>query len=456
MQTRRHLEAADSRLTTSLQRLSSGLRINRASDDAAGLAITERMNAQIRGMGVAQRNIADGVSVVQTAESALGEISAQIQRLRTLAVSSSNDTNTASDRATLDNEAKEILDSIDQIAESTRFNGTALLDGTITNFTVQSGANNSADQRIELSLQSARSSSLGHLAMEMATNSVALAPITGSNLVINGESIVSSMTYADEIGQIPTINEQRNSAYSKAEAINASNVGVKAKVATNVVTNTFSAAGSNYSLRINGVAIFTNDQASSIEDLMNQINLHSEETGVVAQNQGTQFRLLAHDGRNINIGSNATEQGFSVGLNQNRGRLGLISDENIRIQSGGNVIGFSATDSIAVDNRNLAKNFNLSTRISSQLGIDRADAALAKVSAMRGKLGAQQNRLEITASNLSTIEENLAATTSGIRDADFMIEAANLAREQVLQQAASSILAQVNQAPNQALALIRG
>ena len=451
----RHLGKTTNKLATSFERLSSGLRINNAADDAAGLAIAERMDSQVRGMDQARRNAADGISLVQTVESGLGEVGAILQRLRELSVQAASDSNTVSDRATLENEANQLIASLDQIASSTEFNGMKVLDGTNNNFTIQTGANNQADQRLSVALGGVRAGQLGSLARQ-TTGAVGTTAIAGGgDVVINGVNIVASATYASDIGDAAG-NEQSDSAYAKAKAINASNAGVKAVAEATVDTNTFAAAGANYTLTINNVQIFQSDQAASVEDMVSRINAQSDKTGVVATNAGGVYTLTATDGRNINVTAAAgATQGFGAGTEQLRGTMTLSSNENVVVSAGGTFVGLAGAATIAVDGNNLNTNVNLSTRIGALEAIDRIDASIQRVITLRGRMGAVQNRLEATSSNLAAISENLSSARSRIRDADFAMETASLTRDQTLQQAASAMLAQANQAPQQALQLLR-
>ena len=452
----RHLGKVSSNLQTSFERLSSGLRINSAKDDAAGLAISERMDAQIRGMDQARRNTADGISLVQTVESGLGEVNSILQRLRELAVQSASDSNTTTDRVTLDNEATQLIASLDQIASSTEFNGMKVLDGTTGSFTFQTGANNQADQRLSVSLGGVRAGQLGGLARS-TTAAVDGTDLSGTNLSINGTAIVASTSYGSDVGHVATVNEQNDSAYAKAKAINASNVGVKANANSTVDTNTFSATSTAYTLSINNVVIFQSSQASSVEDMVSRINAQSEATGVIATNTGSSYSLTAADGRNINlnVSAGAAIQGLGAGAEQVRGTMTLSSESNITVNSGGATIGLAGSAAIAVDASNLNTNVNLQTRSGSLEAIDRIDSAIKRVITLRGRMGAVQNRLEATSSNLASISENLSSARARIRDADFAWETAALTRNQVLQQAASAMLAQANQAPQQALQLLR-
>jgi flagellin len=424
------------------------------------------MEAQIRGMDQARRNSADAVSLVQTVESGLGEVNGILQRLRELSVQAANDTNTTADRETLDSEASQLISSLDQIASSTEFNGQKVLDGTTSSLTFQTGANNQSDQSITVNLGGVRAGQLGQMATETGAASVDGSAISGAAtgtgaVVINGQSVVSSTTYGSDVGHAAG-NEQDSSAYSKAKAINASGVGVKANANATTSSVTYAAPGAAYTLQINGTTVLQSGSAASQEELVNQINLHSETTGVSAAINGGSIDMTASDGRNINVavtqgagaatGTNA--QGFTD-ANSAQGTVTLTSDENITISDGGEHLGFSATDSITVDSNNLNTSVDLTTRAGSLQSIDRIDAAVEKVLDLRGRMGAMQNRLEVTSSNLAAVSENVSAAKSRIRDADFASESATMTRNQILQQAASAMLSQANQAPNMALQLIR-
>lgn len=463
----RQLGKVTSNLEKSFERLSSGLRINSAADDSAGLAITERMEAQIRGMDQARRNAADGVSLAQTVESGLGEVNSILQRLRELSVQSANDTNTTSDRSALDDEASQLISSLDQIASSTEFNGRKVLDGTTTSLTFQTGANNQSDQSIQVNLSGVRAGQLGQLATETGS-AVDVSAISGSAtgtgaLVINGNTVGSSGTYGADVGHVATTNEQENSAYAKAKAVNASGVGVKANANATTSSVAYQAAGAAYTLQVNGTTVLDAGSAASQEELVNQINLHSETTGVSAALNGGNIDMTANDGRNININveqggaavaAGTTAQGFTTAASA-QGTVSLTSDDNITISDGGDHLGFTSADSITVDSNNLNTSVDLTTRSGSLTSIDRIDSAIEKVLDLRGRMGAVQNRLETTSSNLASISENVTAAKGRIRDADFASEAANMTRNQILQQAASAMLSQANSAPNMALQLLR-
>jgi flagellin len=320
--------------------------------------------------------------------------------------------------------------------------------------TFQTGANNQSDQAVTVNLGGVRAGQLGGMARETG-GAVDGSAIAGTGDVqINGTNIVATADFATDVGHVAVSNVQDDSAYAKAKAINASNAGVKAVANENQVTKAFGAAAANYTLSVNGVNIFQSGQASSVGDMVNQINLHSDETGVSAAVSGTSFVMTATDGRNINLDASTAQQGFALGAEQNLGSITISDDDNISIAAGNAIIGMSGT-SITVDSDNLNTAVDLSTRSGSLESIDRLDSAIERVLELRGRMGAAQNRLEVTASNLSAISENVTAAKSRIRDADFASESALMTRNQILQQAASAMLSQANQAPNMALQLLR-
>ena len=358
----RNLNRSQSLLTTSLQRLSTGLRINSAKDDAAGLAISERFTTQIRGLNQAVRNASDGISLAQTAESALGELTNNLQRIRELGVQSANATNSASDRAALDEEVQQRLAEVERIASQTSFNGLKVLDGTFGNAAFQVGAN--VGEKINVSLTTGvRTSQIGQIASATGANAVSAAAIGPGQVSIavgNGAAVEIASSDSD-------------SAQDKVAAINASGVtGLTATATTEAVcafTTIDEGAADNsdetYSLTINGEAIFTNENLSVCtgggpitgSDLVDRVNLFANDTGVTASFDGTDVTFTAVDGRNIDISQTLAGTAPAGGLTTaavagnlagggatNRGSLTLRASDNITI-SGGNeaLLGFTAT-----------------------------------------------------------------------------------------------------------------
>lgn len=299
----RNLNTSGSGLATALQRLSSGMRINSAKDDAAGLAISNRMTAQIRGLNQASRNANDGISLAQTAEGGLGTITGNLQRIRELAIQSANATNSASDRAALQTEAAQLISEIDRIATTTSFNNVNLLDGTFASQQFQVGAN--ANQTISVSsISSARTSALGaSFSSQIVGGTVTANAISAGDLIINGISL------GEQAGGVGANNDAKDIA----AAINAlSGTGVTATAQSNSLTggtvvSDFANNLADGDLTINGVSVGAvtsgADATGQTTNVINAINGISATTGVVASNAtATTITLTAADGRNIVVG----------------------------------------------------------------------------------------------------------------------------------------------------------
>lgn len=467
----RNLGTSQTSLNTSLQRLSSGLRINSAKDDAAGLAISERFTSQIRGSEVATRNANDAISLTQTAEGALGEIGNNLQRMRELAVQASNATNSDSDRASLNSEIQALATEIDRVAQGTTFNGTKLLDGSFSSKTFQVGANNQATDKITIgNIASARTSVLGGAsATSQATvtgGAVTGAALAAGDLTLNGVQVGAS-TAGSSLGQTA------DSAYSKAAAINAvsSQSGVTAKAnatsATGAAATAFAGAAAG-SFSINGVAVGAiaagGNAAGTGANVAAEINKISSQTGVTAAADSTTgaVTLTASDGRNIDIaaiGAYATltaDTGLTAATT--RSTISLESSSNI-VASGGAIaasgLAAGTTAAATVTSANTIANMNVLTAAGAVKALDTIDGALSQVNTSRADLGALQNRFSSVIANTQTSIENLSASRSRIQDTDFAKETANLSRAQVLQQAGTAMLSQANQSTQGVLSLLR-
>jgi len=468
LNSQRNLSTSQTALTTSLQRLSSGLRINSAKDDAAGLAISERMTSQIRGNDQAARNANDGISLAQTAEGDLAQIGTNLQRIRELAVQSSNASNSASDRAALNNEATSLIAEIDRVASSSSFNGNKLLDGSFTSQSFQVGANNTANDRINISsIASAKSSSLGvgsNSSYSATVPSVAItsgASLTTGGLTINGYNVGASVTDGVSVAA-----GAAGSALAKANAINAvtGSTGVTASVTGASLTNTATAIGGAFSLTANGVTVAGTATANATvgaSEVAAAFNAVSAQTGITATVSGATYTLAAADGRNIDIvAGTAGSTGATAGTTY--GTVSLSSDSAAGITLGGTqatvaIIGAAAGTTAATASAGSGMSaLNLKTAAGAQAALSTIDTALATVNNSRASLGAYQNRFASVVSSLQTTSENLSASRSRIQDADFAKETASLTRGQILQQAGTAMLAQANSLPNGVLALLRG
>jgi flagellin len=478
----RNLSASQASLNTSIQRLSSGLRINSAKDDAAGLAISDRMNSQIKGMTQAVRNANDGVSMAQTAEGALSSSGDMLQRIRELAVQSSNSSNSSSDRKALQTEVTQLTSELNRVANTTQFNGQNLLDGSLGTANFQVGAN--ANQLISMTGANFKTSSYGN----NSNTTDGLIDTTGS--AIAGGTI--KIDGPD--GSATSANIKANgSAKDAADAINnvSGSTGVTASAQTNALFQ--GNAGASYNLAVtsdNGTAINitfklggTSGNAVSSDDYaaaISAFNAQSAKTGVTASydanNQG--LKLTNASGNDIAIADNDTTPSGTLAAYkavppgslpgtqpqlttaQNLLSTNITAKGNITLDSAGS---FATTDSsntgfslTASSNLQSVANIDVSTFDGAQQAIKIADAALSKVNDQRAQLGALQSRFDSTISNLQSTNENLSASRSRIVDTDFASETANMTRGQILQQAGTSMLAQANSLPNGVLSLLRG
>lgn len=465
----RNLSRSQGLLNTALERLSTGLRINSAKDDAAGLAISERFTTQIRGLNQAVRNASDGISLSQTAESALGELTNNLQRIRELAVQSANATNSVSDRGAINDEVQQRLAEVDRIASQTSFNGLKVLDGTFGNAGFQVGAN--VGEQINVSLTTGvRTNQIGQIATATGT------AVDGTAIAAGDVFISVGGGTAVEIG--PSAS---SSAGDKAIAINSASVTGLTATAETVATSAFTTltegaaddGDETYTLNINSTAIFTTEAISggatiTAQDLVDRVNLFANETGVTASTDGTDVTFTAVDGRDIAIDQTRAGTAPAGGLTTagvagdlagsgatNTGTITLTATDNI-VVSGANEarIGFTDNQSIARDTTGL-DTLTVTTVDNSELAIQRVDAALSTINGLRSEFGAIQNRFESTIANLQTVSENLAASRGRILDADFAAETAQLTKAQILQQAGVSVLTQANAQPQLALSLLQ-
>ena len=402
----RNLNSSQSQLNVSLERLSSGLRINSAKDDAAGLAISERFTAQINGNNQAARNANDGVSLAQTAEGALEEIGNIAQRVRELAVQSANDSNSASDRAALNQEVEQLVAEAGRIAESTEFNDQSVLDGALNDLFFQVGANQG--QTIAVDGVDARSSELGR-AIAQGTEGLT-------------QDQISEGIEAGEIGEL--------------------------------VIDLNKLAGVDVGESGETITIDFGEDVSTLEGMVREINSEiasfdagedNEDVTQAVRNAGLSAALTTVEGED------ATETTISI-----RGAFDAefeVSGGEVTLEGGGEVNLFPAGEGESVA-RNLT-DIDIGTRSGASEAIAIADGALDQINGLRADLGAVQNRFESTVSNLNVASENLEASRSRIVDADFAAETAALTRGQILQQAGTSVLAQANQIPNNVLGLLQ-
>jgi len=462
----RNLSKSGQGLATSMERLSSGMRINSAKDDAAGLQISNRLTSQVNGLAVAQRNANDGISMAQTAEGAMSASTDILQRMRELALQSANGSNSDSDREALQKEVSALQTELTRISDTTSFGSQKLLDGSFGTKNFQVGAN--ANESISMSLSSIASSDIG-------TNSITLG---GTNLgaavadaADNGVA-VSTVSIIGKDGQatsIATIAEMEASALEKSINAKTATTGVSADARTVASIKTFSAAGAT-SFSLNGSTISattssTTDYASVAEAINEKSGAHGvtatvdDSLGLVLTDEsGKDMHLtgmaitatiqgVEHDGKTANATTALTgEADVTIA-----GSIKLNSTESFSVTSGDATIeptGAQTSASVAVST------VNLGTSKGAQDALDIIDGALAQIDSQRASLGAIQNRFGHTISNLANIQENVSASRGRIQDTDFATETAQMTKNQILQQAGTSILSQANQLPQAALSLL--
>jgi flagellin len=513
----RNLSMSQMSLSTSMQRLSSGLRINSAKDDAAGLAISDRMTAQVRGLNQAARNANDGISLAQVAEGALGSASSTLQRIRELAVQSANATNSASDRAALNAEVGQLTAELARIASTTQFNGQNILDGSFTSATFQVGAN--ANQTIIATTANFSTSKYGNnrVGSEIATSSggpgdlVLGTKVAGTNRSVAAATngiLADTFNIEGTTGSATLVVELGDSAKKVATSINAktATTGVSATARTLADASNFgpvplpqSLSLSVISSNLTAVSVAFTVAANTADGLaaaINAFNDKSSQTGVTAKlnSAGNGITLTNETGADISILNNSATGTFDLpGIGATApdfaavpptgyiagtaltvaatggtavvvGSVTLDSDKTFSITPDVNTTsssGFSNGTSYFVGGSTggsqlqAADTLDVSTVESATRTLTTADSAMSVISSQRAKFGALQSRFESTIANLQTTSENLSASKSRIMDADFAMETANLSRTQILQQAGTAMVAQANQMPQQVLQLLK-
>jgi flagellin len=475
----RNLSQSQAAQATAIQRLSSGLRINTAKDDAAGLAITERFTSQIRGLNQATRNAQDAISLSQTAEGAMGSISDNLQRIRELAVQAANGTNSAVDRLALDQEVQQMIAETQRVATQTQFNGINLLDGTFSGQTFQVGANQNQTVAIS-SISNAQTSALGSNMLSTGGTLMNRALAAGAT-VPAGFAAETDLTLTTATGgTTAAISYAANAgANGIAAAINTAgaNVGLSA-TATNSATLSSLASAGTVTMTLNGQAISAAvTTTSDLSALAAAINGVSGTTGVSASfadsNNRSSMSLTTTDGRDITMldfnnsgatktvsltGGNGTAVTLTGGAATDSTRI--VGKVDIYSSQGAITAALANTDAFAsagaTSSFSSVGGLSVTTSSNAQAALRVVDDALRQVNGARASLGAIQNRFESTINNLKVSSENLTASRSRVLDADFAEETSKLTRSQILQQAGTAMLAQANAAPQSVLALLRG
>ncbi|WP_043310581.1 flagellin [Pseudomonas sp. ML96] len=482
LNTQRNLNTSSKGLDTSLQRLSTGYRINSAKDDAAGLQISNRLTSQINGLNVATRNANDGISLSQTAEGALQQSTGILQRMRDLSLQSANGSNGATERAALQAEVSQLQQELNRIADTTSFGGRKILDGSFGSQSFQVGAN--AYENISVSIGSAATDRIG---VNRVTTSGAGAAAIASGATF---SATSGSAYADASfdidsklsdGAVTITGAASGSASEVAKAVNSKSdeTGVTANSRTVAVLGGITASGT-VSFNLTGATSksLSTDSAtvsavvtdlSDLSSLADAINKETGKTGISAISKGDTIELVSSNGDAIMLTNYAGSGGATLQAKSFDGEDDVGTAATIVAGGGARADGqvqLEAADAFSVTGMsgglgadgfselNAVNTIDISTATGAQDALGIINGAISNIDSQRAQLGAVQNRFENTISNLQNISENASAARSRIRDTDFAAETSELTKNQILQQAGTAILAQANQLPQAVLSLL--
>lgn len=455
----RNLNASSNSLSKSLERLSTGSRINSAKDDAAGLQISNRMTSQINGLGVAVRNANDGISMAQTAEGAMQQSSNILQRMRDLSLQSANGSNSVEDRGSLQKEVDALQQELTRIADTTSFGGRKLLDGSFGTQKFQVGSN--ANEVISVGLSDVSAGSLGENAKTGAGTVFGAAAAAGTaygvatgatNIVLSGSE-----------GTSPATDISAMNAKDAAAALNALGTGVKVDTRVTVELGGFTAADTgtlfvgsdSYDLsKFNGsfkelaAAVGKDGHTAVYDSTTNKLSISADGVEGIRAVGPAAGTLTIANATSGTVGAADTVDAGGVVVNA---ELKFSSSEAFTVTgTSGAITSTGTTSSLSA-----VSAVDIRTEQGAQDAIAVIDAALSKIDSQRADLGAVQNRFDNTISNLQNISENVSSARGRIQDTDFAAETANMTKNQVLQQAGTAILAQANQLPQAVLSLLR-
>jgi flagellin len=479
----KNLNKASDALSTSMNRLSSGLKINSAKDDAAGLQISNRLSSQINGLGVAVKNANDGISIAQTAEGAMQESTNILQRMRDLALQSANGSNSDQDRSSLQSEYSQLTSELTRIASTTTFGGRNLLDGSFGTTAFQVGAN--ANETINVSLGNISASSIGSYQMSEVSGKVSGSSMAGIRATAG--ALTAGLITVQGGGDQKDITVGANdSAEDLAAKFNSSISGLSATARTvaklSIVGVDATSGNASFDVTVGGSTVKMVG-VSSTADLADQLKSNASKLGVTVNfNEKTNELVVTSDsGKNIKFGA----QTYSGTAPATGVLQAQVMDSNGTYPTGAAAVLKDGTDTlVGYVALNSAKSYSLSepaagngdvtelfastnttathvsdTDITSATGSQNAlaviDKAIANIDSQRSELGAVQNRFDSTVSNLQSISENSTAARSRVQDADFAAETAELTKQQTLQQASTAILSQANQLPSAVLKLLQ-
>lgn len=454
----RNLGTSSSNLATSLERLSSGSKINSAKDDAAGLQISNRLTSQVNGLGIAVKNANDGISIAQTAEGAMQESTNILQRMRDLSLQSANGSNSNEDRAALQKEVSALQQELTRISDTTSFGGRKLLDGSFGTQKFQVGSN--ANETISVGLGNTSGGSLGENAKTgagtvfgiEAAAGAAYGTATNATVVVSGKLGTSTAT---------TINGQ--DAKAAAATINNLNTGVKAEARVTVELSNFTAVDTG-KLHVGDKQYDLSKYNGSMTELAAAVGKDGFSANYDTASK--KLTISATDVAGVRVDgvadgtltlANATDGTAGTGVAAATAGAGVVVNSALKLTSSEAFTVTGATDAFTsgtVSALNSVNSVDIRTARGAQDALSVIDAAIAGIDSQRADLGAIQNRFESTISNLQNISENVSAARSRIMDTDYAAESANMTKNQIMQQAGTAMLAQANQLPQAVLSLL--
>ncbi|MFL4084114.1 B-type flagellin [Pseudomonas aeruginosa] len=474
LNTQRNLNASSNDLNTSLQRLTTGYRINSAKDDAAGLQISNRLSNQISGLNVATRNANDGISLAQTAEGALQQSTNILQRIRDLALQSANGSNSDADRAALQKEVAAQQAELTRISDTTTFGGRKLLDGSFGTTSFQVGSN--AYETIDISLQNASASAIG--SYQVGSNGAGTVASVAGTATASG--IASGTVNLVGGGQVKNIAiAAGDSAKAIAEKMDGAIPNLSARARTVFTADVSGVTGGSLNFDVTvGSNTVSLAGVTSTQDLADQLNSNSSKLGITASiNDKGVLTITSATGENVKFGAQtgtATAGQVAVKVQGSDGKFEAAAKNVVAAATPTIVTGYVQLNSptaysvsgtgtqasqvfgnASAAQKSSVASVDISTADGAQNAIAVVDNALAAIDAQRADLGAVQNRFKNTIDNLTNISENATNARSRIKDTDFAAETAALSKNQVLQQAGTAILAQANQLPQAVLSLLR-
>ncbi|VVM93260.1 B-type flagellin [Pseudomonas fluorescens] len=471
--TQGNLNKAGGALATSMQRLSSGLRINSAKDDAAGLQIANRLTSQINGLGQAVKNVNDGISIAQTAEGAMQASTDILQKMRTLALSSATGSLSADDRKSNNDEYQALTAELTRISQTTTFGGQKLLDGSYGTKAIQVGAN--ANETINIALENVAANKIGSQQVKSSAIGIDDTGLTAGEIVVTGNGETKTISYADGA-----------QAKDIAAQLNGSIGGLTATASTEVKFTVGTAAATtpaNFSLAVGGGSAVNFIGVTDTASLADQLKSNSAKLGISVNYDevNNTLEVKSDSGENLVFTSAAGADAISVNSKDGSGdyatgtgtalaatagdatvvtgQIALDSAKGYSLSEGASdgvtALFGGGTDAVVASVKTTIADTVVTDATSAQNALAVIDKAIGTIDSVRSGLGATQNRLTTTADNLQNIQKNSTAARSTVQDVDFAAETAELTKQQTLQSASTAILSQANQLPSAVLKLLQ-